>query len=83
LQPGIELSLFLGAAFRAVFSIKLILLGFYSEFAIKVFVRLTSADLKKTLVVFLWLIAKKMFELLEKAAIGLMAAFSGFSFTRN
>jgi hypothetical protein len=40
-------------------------------------------DLKKTLVVFLWLIAKKMFELLEKAAIGLMAAFSGFSFIRH
>jgi hypothetical protein len=34
--------------------------------------------LKKTLLVFLWLIAKKMFELLEKAAIGLMATFSGF-----
>jgi hypothetical protein len=28
--------------------------------------------------VFSWLIAKKMFELFEKAAIGLMAAFSGF-----
>jgi len=59
------------------------LLGFYSENVIKVFVRFPSADLKKTLVVFLWLIAKKMFELLEKAAIGLMAALSGFSFTRN
>ncbi len=56
------------------------LLGFYNEFAIKVFVRFPSADLKKTLVVFLWLIAKKMFELLEKAAIGLMATFSKFSF---
>ena len=62
---------------------KVELLGFYSEFAIKVFVRLTSADLKKTLVVFLWLIAKKMFELLEKAAIGWMAAFSEFSFIRH
>jgi|GEM_PF-4100877 len=59
------------------------LLGFYNEFAIKVFVRFPSADLKKTLMVFLWLIAKKMFELLEKAAIGWMAAFSKFSFTRN
>ena len=59
------------------------LLGFYSEFAIKVFVRLTSADLKKTLMEFLWLIAKKMFELLEKAAIGLMATFSEFSFIRH
>ena len=54
--------------------------GFYSEFVIKVFVRFPSADLKKTLVVFLWLIAKKMFGLLEKAAIGLMATFSKFSF---
>ena len=54
------------------------LLGFYSEFVIKVFVRFPSADLKKTLLVFLWLIVKKMFELLEKAAIGLMATFSGF-----
>jgi len=35
--------------------------------------------LKKTLVVFLWLIAKKMFELLEKAAIQPMAAFSNNS----
>ena len=59
------------------------LLGFYSEFAIKVFVQFPSADLKKTLMVFSWLIAKKMFELLEKAAIGLMAAFSGFSFIRK
>jgi hypothetical protein len=57
-----------------------ILQGFYSEFAIKVFIRFPSADLKKTLIVFSWLIAKKMFELLEKAAIGFMAAFSGFSF---
>ena len=54
------------------------LLGFYSENSIKVFVRFPSADLKKTLMVFLWLIAKKMFGLLEKAAIGLMAAFSRF-----
>ena len=59
LHLGIELSLFLGAAFRAVFSIKLILLGFCSEFAIKVFGRFPSADLKKTLMVFSWLIAKK------------------------
>ena len=59
------------------------LLGFYSEFAIKLFVRLTSVDLKKTLMVFSWLIAKKMFGLFEKAAIGLMAAFSGFSFIRH
>ena len=57
--------------------------GFYSEFVIKVFVRFPSAGLKKTLIVFLWLIAKKMFELLEKAAIGLMAALSGFSFIRH
>jgi len=59
------------------------LLGFYSGNSIKVFIRFPSADLKKTLVVFSWLIAKKMFELLEKAAIGWMAAFSKFSFTRN
>ena len=59
------------------------LLGFYSEFEIKVFVRFPSADLKKTLMVFLWLIAKKMFGLLEKAAIGLMDAFSEFSFIRK
>jgi hypothetical protein len=55
-----------------------ILQGFYSRNSIKVFVRFPSADLKKTLVVFLWLIAKKMYELLEKAAIGLMATFSRF-----
>jgi hypothetical protein len=61
----------------------LILQGFFSENLIKVFVRFPSADLKKTLVVFLWLIAKKMFELLEKAAIGLMATFSGFLFIRH
>jgi hypothetical protein len=59
------------------------LLGFYSGNSIKVFVRFPSADLKKTLMVFLWLIAKKMFGLLEKAAIGFMAAFSGFSFIRK
>lgn len=59
------------------------LLRFYSGNSIKVFVRFPSADLKETLMVFLWLIAKKMFELLEKAAIGLMAAFSGFSFIRK
>ena len=57
--------------------------GFYSRNSIKVFVRFPSADLKKTLMVFSWLIAKKMFGVLERAAIGLMAAFSGFSFIRH
>jgi hypothetical protein len=33
--------------------------------------------------VFSWLIAKKKFELLEKAASGLMAALSGFSYIRH
>jgi len=83
LHLGIELPLFLDASNLAVFLIKLVLHWFYSEFVIKVFVRFPSADLKKTLVVFSWLIAKKKFGLLEKAAIGLMATFSGFSFIRK